>query len=604
MKSTSAKSKSLKKTKETSSVSGKEKTENGFLVVSGYVLTGLLTLLTGILATSKLFIDDDVFWHLATGRYIVGTGFSIPSYDIFGYVTAGTQWIPFEWGWDVLTYYLYGMGDYLMLSVLRLIVVLGIFVVLYLSAKRAKLPISIYVILAVILGFGMLVRFSIRPHLVTYAFLALMLFLLYSFYLYKKNIKILYIFPLLFLIWANMHMGVLLGAGMFFLFVVTISANYYIAKGKNHEYNVSSSDLKSLLVIFLLSMAALLINPHFIQTYQYAISHSQMDSLDDIQEWKSPFDSKFASFYYIKIYYFYLLLALPVLYYCFRKKDLFTAFLVVFAAVYSTQSLRFIYDYMIVLTIPAIITLGWLLNQNARNIAGRLFGSVYLNIALIIITAYLVVNTYNNTIYKEQLGNRFRETGTGINEDFYPVKMAEFMKKEMITEIGSRPFNNLRMGGFFIWNFEGKRNFIDSRNLNNEIMAEFKSIDGRQPGYESKLDKYGIDYVMYSLPYLTTSAGDIEKNLIAYFSKSENWKLIYWDDRSLLFVKDLPKFKNIIEKFEYKYITPSNYIFNRSYITESLKTDPQRVKFEIERKRAEEPGGKIVNDIIRKLAIN
>ena len=603
MKPSSLKSKSPKRTQVTTSVSGKSIAENRFSAISGYVLTGLLIVLVGILATSKLFIDDDVFWHLATGRYIAETGFSIPSYDVFGFVTAGTYWIPFEWGWDLLTYFIYSMGDYLMLSVLRLILVLGIFVVLYLSAKRAKLPISIYALLAVILAFGMLVRFSIRPHIVSYAFLMLLLFMLYSFYHYKKNIKILYILPVMFLIWANMHMGVLLGAGIFFLFLIAVSVYYYFAKGKDHEYNFSSADLKTLLVIFLLSIAALLLNPHFVQTYQYAISHSQMDSLDDIQEWKSPFDAKFASFYYIKIYYFYLLLALAVLYYAFRKKDIFTALLVVFTAVYSTQSLRFIYDYMIVITIPVVISLGRLVNQNARNLAGRLFDSVYLNIALIIITAYLSVNSYNNTIYKEQLGNRFRETGTGINEDFYPVQLAEFMKKEKVTELGANPFNNLRMGGFFIWNFPGKRNFIDSRNLNNEIMAEYKSIDGRHAGFENKLDNYGIDYVMYSLPYLTTSAGDIEKNLIAYLSTSENWKLIYWDDKSFLYVRDTDKFREVISRNEYKYINPSNYIFHRNIITDALKNDKQRVVSELQRKQAEEPSGRLVNDMILKLGL-
>ncbi|HMQ81205.1 MAG TPA: hypothetical protein PKD94_16685, partial [Ignavibacteria bacterium] len=174
MKSSSSKSKNPKKTKVRTSISEKSTAENRYIVFSKYVLTGLLVILVGILATSKLFIDDDVFWHLATGRYIAETGFSIPTYDVFGFVTAGTYWIPFEWGWDLLTYFFYSMGDYMMLSVLRLILVLGIFVVLYLSAKLAKLPLSIYALLAVILAFGMLVRFSVRPHIVSYAFLMLL----------------------------------------------------------------------------------------------------------------------------------------------------------------------------------------------------------------------------------------------------------------------------------------------------------------------------------------------------------------------------------------------------------------------------------------------
>lgn len=591
-----------------------EKNKPVYLLInaSGYIITGLTALLTGILATSKLFIDDDVFWHLATGRYISGSGFVIPSFDVFGFVTAGTYWIPFEWGWDLLTYYLYSAGDFLMLSVLRLVLVLIIFIVLYLSAKRAVMPISLFSLFSVILAFGMLVRFSVRPHLVSYAFLILLIFLLYSFYLYKQNIKVLYVLPFLFLLWANLHMGAVLGAGIFFLFVITTLAKYYFSKGNDPVNNLTVSELKTLAVIFLLSIAALLVNPHFISTYQYAISHSQMESLDDIQEWRSPFDSKFSSFYYIKIYYFYLLLLIPVLYYSYRKKDLFTGLLFISMAVYSLQSLRFIYDFMIAASIPAVISISWLLSRkgsnktgkNPANISARISGNIYINAAVIIALVYLCINTFNNNIYKEQLGNKFRETGTGINEEFYPVQLTEFMKKEKITELGSNPFNNLRMGGFYIWNFPGQRNFIDSRNLNNEIMNEYKSIDQRQKGFEEKLDKYGIDLVVYSLPYLTTSAGDIEKNLVAYLSKSEKWKLVYWDDKSFLFVKDVPAFAELIARNEYKYLTPTNYIFRREVVNNALKTDRQRVLNELQRKKAEEPGGKIINDMLLKLAVN
>ncbi|NOS85945.1 MAG: hypothetical protein HOP31_12455, partial [Ignavibacteria bacterium] len=68
MKPSSSKSKNPKRKQETSSNFTRNESKNRFSAISGYVLTGLLIVLVGILATSKLFIDDDVFWHLATGR--------------------------------------------------------------------------------------------------------------------------------------------------------------------------------------------------------------------------------------------------------------------------------------------------------------------------------------------------------------------------------------------------------------------------------------------------------------------------------------------------------------------------------------------------------
>ena len=71
-------------------------------------------------STYKITGDDDVFWHMATGRYIIQTH-NVPSTDIFGYMTQGQVWMPFEWGWDVLTYSVWSFSGYTGLSILRTI---------------------------------------------------------------------------------------------------------------------------------------------------------------------------------------------------------------------------------------------------------------------------------------------------------------------------------------------------------------------------------------------------------------------------------------------------------------------------------------------------
>ena len=76
--------------------------------------------------TFKITGDDDVFWHLATGKYILQTH-QVPSTDIFGYMTQGQEWMPFEWGWDVITYTIYSFSGYNGISVFRTILLLLIF---------------------------------------------------------------------------------------------------------------------------------------------------------------------------------------------------------------------------------------------------------------------------------------------------------------------------------------------------------------------------------------------------------------------------------------------------------------------------------------------
>ncbi|MEZ4690734.1 MAG: hypothetical protein R3A12_11360 [Ignavibacteria bacterium] len=90
-----------------------------------------------LLTSFKITGDDDVFWHLATGRYIVETQ-HVPSTDIFGFVTEGQEWMPFEWGWDVITYGLFNIGGYNAILVFRTIIFVLIFLLFFLILRKFK----------------------------------------------------------------------------------------------------------------------------------------------------------------------------------------------------------------------------------------------------------------------------------------------------------------------------------------------------------------------------------------------------------------------------------------------------------------------------------
>ena len=559
-----------------------------------FVLLASFFAFIAVVTSFKIFLDDDVFWHLATGRFIVQKGY-IPSADVFGFMTSGTAWIPFEWGWDVITYLMYNIAGFYSLSIFRTLIVMGAFAIIIYVLWRNEISLSLIVLFSVLLVFSSLGRFSIRPQIITYLFLIL---IIYIFYRYKSNYKgkksFAVVLPVIFLVWANMHMGVLLGLAVFGVFVVSEEIEYFFIR-KKAKIDEDRTKNKYLIYSFVLSIVALLINPHFIETYLYALRHSEMKMLEEINEWKSPFSDPVVSFYYVKIYIFFLFTGVIILYYSLKKKELFPALLYVVAGIYSVRGLRFISDYMFIIFIFWMIALSFLFRKtNINNTLNKLPVKAVLTLLLI----FLIVKAADNSLYRDYLGNYFRETGLTVNEKYFPKTMFDFLRDENINKTGSKPFNNLKIGGYFVWNFPKSKNFIDSRNLNDNVYTEYKEMDLKKPGFENLLDKSSVDYVIYSTPYLTINASEIRHNIVSYLSTdTTNWKLIYWDDISFLFVKNLPKFGNLIKKYEFKYVSPYNFIFNREYLNKGYKTDRPEVISELKRKQSEEPNGILINDI-------
>ena len=400
--------------------------------------------------------------------------------------------------------------------------------------------------------------------------------------------------PSIFFIWANIHMGVLTGILIFALYCISELIETFIINRKNISEELIRK-IKFLVITFIISAAVLLINPNFINTYIYTFKHSQMDLLEQINEWKSPFSSSNIYYYNVIIYLFFLITGLVIFYYSFRKKELFPVLVYIVIGIYSIQAMRFITDFMITIFIFWMISISFLTSKfNFDKVIENIISKTIIFIGII----YLIFNIYNNTIYKEYLGNYFRETGFGVNENFFPKKMFDFITKENIDKIGSRPFNNLKIGGYFIWNFPENKNFIDSRNLNDSLYYLYKNIDLKKYGFELLLEKLNVDYVIYSTPYLIYNPGEIEKNIISYLAEENNkWKLVYWDDRSFLFVKNIPKFKDIISQFEYKFVSPYNFLFEQKTLNEKYISDRLAVTGELRRKLIEEPDGIIINDI-------
>jgi hypothetical protein len=328
-----------------------------------YALFIIFGIFIVLLTTFKITGDDDVFWHLATGKYIVETG-HVPSQDIFGYVTQGQEWMPFEWGWDILTYGIYNIGGYTGLSIFRTIIFLLIFYIYFLIYKKFKISPAISFLILTILAFGTMDRLTPRPHIISLLFFVLILYIIIQYrYFNRNNYKILFFIPLIFLFWANMHMGIIAGMFLFGIWIISEAIIYFKPQSFSSKEipALTKPELVRLALIFLACILIMLINPNFYQTYIYAYSHTKMQLLETINEWRSPFGDGSDGGFVGTIYKLFLFGGLIILYYAAKKKDLFAALIYIGFAIYSVRAVRFTVDYNIVVSVFFTIALSFII---------------------------------------------------------------------------------------------------------------------------------------------------------------------------------------------------------------------------------------------------
>ncbi|MCI0449833.1 MAG: hypothetical protein L0Y79_08620 [Chlorobi bacterium] len=561
------------------------------------ILISIFFLFVFFFTLIKISGDDDIFWHLETGRYIAENK-TVPSSDVFGFASYGMEWIPFEWGWDVISYLLFSVFGYSGISVLRILIFLAVFFLYFRLVSRLRLNVLIASFLFILLLVGMMDRLITKPQIISYLFFSALIYIFISLQTFnREKINTLYLLPLIFLIWCNMHMGVLAGTGIFTIFVLSELAIYL----KPENFRPSSkplpkNDFTKLVIIYVLCLIVLLANPHGFKTYVYVYSHLNMKMLEDVFEWYSPFNKAFSGTIYQYLYFFFLVTALIVIYYSCKTKNLFIGLASLVILVFSVTSSRYTIDFMLIISILAVISLSRLINLS------RLENFRTSHLVLSVLLLFFIISIPNNNLYRYI--NYRRSFGFGISSSDYPVKLFDFIEANNIQNIGSRPFNSFNSGGYFIWKFNGTRNFIDSRNIDDKIYYDYQAINNKLAGFEKKIDEFGFDYFIWFYPGLVNNSIELQTSVTSYLiNNSQNWKLIYWDDQSMLFVRNEDKFRDLISRYEYRFVNPLYYIYQREPLKKALTENKDIVIREIQRKYKDEPDGSFINSMVHSFKV-
>jgi hypothetical protein len=487
----------------------------------------------------------DLFYLLKTGEWIL-KHFAFPYQDPFSY-TATLPWVAHVWLAGVIFHLLELTAGLKGLVIFNAFLAFLAFYLLFRAGRNwgGGVIATSFIVFLSFLSARYAERLFIRAEIFSLVFLAAYLYLIGRYRAQKltsqKFPKILYLFPILQIFWSNCHAGSILGILVVFLWV--------IGEGINSHFKWDKYLLLTLLLVFLSAF----LNPYGYRALTYFL-HVRGPEFSAILEWRrtalSDLYSPFGLLAVVGILSF-----IPSVKR--RSVDYFDLLLFVTFGLLSLRAIRLIAPF----SLAAAPIVSRNLSQGFKGIRISKFWEAGL---AGILTAVIILLTFFLLRYHSQRFGDPYQFGLGLNEPFYPLAAVEFIEQ---NHLSGNMFNNYGFGAFLIWKFYPQRKvFIDGRfDLYGE---EFVGL------YRRFSFKEIWDYLVKRYD-LTFALLDNEPSYICKaLDESPDWKLVYWDDRSLIYVKDIPANQKVIEKYAYKYLRPNDRT-NR-YLDQYLN-DPRRV---------------------------
>lgn len=385
--------------------------------------------------------DTDIGWHLKYGEFFFQNG-RIALQNTFSSQMPDYHWINHSWLSDVLSYAIFQFGGFLGLSIAGALIITLTF---YFISKAAKLSFWKQAVIFPLLYYleEPLLIISFRSQLLSILGIALI------YYLYKKyeegNAKSLLFLPPLFMLWANLHGGFILGLGLLIFFITCkIVQNIFTKTAEN----ITAQNLR-LAITASAAVLATLVNPYGLKIYQETFKHLDNPLQKYIVEW-TPFELFSQLWWNVVVWGAVLLISFVIV---FRKRIhyKFIPLAVAVAVLYLFSFWMRRYNWpMYLLSVPIVATVVEALKPQKKEmqkfIPVIIFAGLYLYIAFI----------------KLPILNIFR-----MNWVRYCVEFVSCSQESAQYILDHKLFDNLytfyNWGGWIIWQYPQIKPSIDGR---------------------------------------------------------------------------------------------------------------------------------------------
>jgi len=198
--------------------------------------------------------DTDLWYHLNSGRYIFANG-SIPKDSYFSFIRPPREWVDYYWFFQVVVYKIYHLFNYYGLVILRAIVfsVLVLLIFLFFFCRQGiERPYLLMVAIFCLYILFFVPRYHlIRPHIFTYLFIVMFLYIL------ELHPGKCFLLPVIAVFWMNFH-GITYPLVLLMTMAYLIETVYTI---KRQKRKIQKSDL-NIIIPLVFSMGAVYVTPH------------------------------------------------------------------------------------------------------------------------------------------------------------------------------------------------------------------------------------------------------------------------------------------------------------------------------------------------------
>jgi hypothetical protein len=522
--------------------------------------TIIIILATLIFAISSLFLlrniyDPDFFWHIKTGEWIWQHK-SFPSGDPFAYTSPGhhtsrEHFILTSFWLSQVTYHLYYLaGGLAGIAFLRFLIAGAL---LYAMWKRRHGDNIIYMGLMLIFLTCFLKQFPIeRPQVFSFLFFAILLYMLEIIKGKSHQSRgrlIFFLFPVLMLIWANMHPGFIVGQATIILYIIMEGIKFLHPSFSPIE----KQDYKRLCLAAASGIIFSLINPNTYQvwqeywTYNVPVEHWNLgadylssvnpDYMSSIQYFLWSYD------YTVVLYWLILILTIAAIVANLRKTDITDLTLLISTGFASFFTARYSFFFMAA-ALPVV----------ARHFSR----DRVLKFSRVVIPAIALFSGIFFS-WEERINIESLRSGLKIDNYLCPVSAADFI---ISSDIRGNMYNVYAWGGYLIWRLApGRQVFIDPRDIFEDIGRESFIMDNANrdeiagmPIWKDIVRARGIEYIVIPIARVTGAVVPLFSALM----QNDEWLPVFCDINAVIFVKNSPVNKHVIGK----YSIPKDYLLN------------------------------------------
>ena len=476
-------------------------------------VVALIALITGVgtvcFLTKYCVIDPDVWWHLKVGDWVL-QHHAVPHNGIFSSSATNHPWVAYSWGYEVLLSLFYsafglmGIGWYGL--VLTLLVALSIFWMLHRLSHRFW---SSW-LLTIVTVAGFLFHIAPRPVFFSMACFAVVLTLILEAER-KGRIEGLYVLPVIFVLWANLHIQFVYGLFLLGLLMgVHVVLRTLEATGHFPQMLARPTlPLLPLIGLFAVCLPSCCLGPYSWHLYQVVFEYSRSKvPYTTVQELQAL---NFETFGH------YLVLGLGAgAFFAIgwsRKISLFKLALMLIASVVAFRTRRDAWF----LCVPAAACIADFPSaaEVVRNRARQVAEWAGIALASAMLLLLIAPNVSFNSM---GIAATIRET--------FPVDAVNYIRRNPAP---GPLYNNLSWGGFLIWYMPEFPVAIDGRNelYGDEADARSYSTERGESSYASnpQLRNAGLVVLKRSLP------------LTGILSMDARFRIAYQDDVAVVFVR-------------------------------------------------------------------